>query len=91
VTNRLHPRFGDITVAEARRRATRAEQAGRSDEAALWSNLTEMRGLADAEREVLAPLLERTTEGISIEIPLLPTDVHDLEALEHIAEHLAPA
>ena len=88
VTNRLHPRFGDITVTEARRRATRAERAGHREEAALWTNLADLRELADAEREVLAPLLERIEDGSSIEIPLLPTDVHDLDALDHIAEHL---
>jgi len=88
VTNRVHPRFGDITVAEARRRATRADKAARADEAALWNNLAELQALAAAERDVLAPLLARTADRTSIEIPLLPTDVHDLEALDHIAAHL---
>lgn len=88
VTNRVHPRFGDITVAEARRRATRAERSARVDEAALWANLAELRMLADAEREVLAPLLARTAGGTALAVPLLPTDVHDLEALDHVAAHL---
>jgi hypothetical protein len=44
--------------------------------------------LATAEREVLAPLIERSAAGTTIEVPLLPTDVHDLEALDHIAAHL---
>ena len=88
VTNRVHPRFGDITVAEARRRAARARHAAHHDEAALWTNLAELRLLADAERDVLTPLLAKARDGSTIEIPLLPTDVHDLEALDHIAAHL---
>jgi anion-transporting ArsA/GET3 family ATPase len=91
VTNRVHPRFGDITVAEARRRATRAGRASRHDEAALWNNLAELRQLAEEERNALAPLLARAPAGSTIEIPLLPTDVHDLEALDHVAAHFAIA
>jgi anion-transporting ArsA/GET3 family ATPase len=88
VTNRVHPRFGTITVAEARRRAARCTRESRHDEAALWDNLAELRYIAEADREVLEPLLARAPDGATIEIPLLPTDVHDLAALEHIAAHL---
>jgi anion-transporting ArsA/GET3 family ATPase len=88
VTNRVHPSFGDIAVAEARRRATRAASASRHDEAAIWSNLAELRAISEAERDVLAPLVGRAATSTTIEIPLLPTDVHDLEALDHIAVHL---
>jgi hypothetical protein len=91
VTNRVHPRFGDITVAEARRRATRCERESRHDEAALWANLAELRQQAEAERQALAPMLERAPGGSAIEIPLLATDVHDLDALDHVATHLAIA
>lgn len=91
VTNRVHPSFGDITLTEARRRATRAAREGRQDEAAIWSNLAELRVLATAERDVLMPLMERAATGTTIEVPLLPTDVHDLEALDHIAGHLGLA
>jgi anion-transporting ArsA/GET3 family ATPase len=89
VTNRVHPEFGDITVTEARRRAARAERDSKHDEAALWANLAELRHLAESERNALAPLLERAVEGSMIEIPLLPTDVHDLAALDHVAAHLS--
>ena len=51
VTNRVHPSFGAITVAEAQRRAARCARESRHDEAALWSNLAELRHLAEAERE----------------------------------------
>ena len=88
VANRVHPRFGAITVSEAKRRAARAERESRHDEAALWSNLAELRHVAEAEREALAPLLARAADGSTIEIPLLATDVHDLDALDHVAGHL---
>ena len=88
ITNRVHPRFGDITIAEARRRATVAERAGHADECVLWSNLADLRLLAESEREVLRPLVARAPHGTTVEIPLLPTDVHDLDALDHIAAHL---
>ena len=91
VTNRIHPRFGDITVAEARQRATRARQAAHDEEAALWTNLAELQLLAEAEREVLTPLVAKAPDGATIEIPLLPTDVHDLDALDHVATHLQRA
>jgi anion-transporting ArsA/GET3 family ATPase len=91
VANRVHPQFGGISVAEARRRAARAERDSRHDQAALWGNLADLRHLAEAERTALAPLLARAPDGSTIEIPLLPTDVHDLEALDHVAEHLAIA
>ena len=91
VANRVHPRFGGITVAEARRRAAKAERDSRHDQAALWGNLAELRHLAEAERDALAPLLARAPDGSTIEIPLLPTDVHDLDALDHVAGHLAIA
>jgi anion-transporting ArsA/GET3 family ATPase len=85
VTNRLHPRFGSISPAEANRRAQRAERASHGDEAALWRNLAELRQLADAERSAVAPLAAHGDGKPMIEIPLLPTDVHDLEALQYIA------
>src|SRR5918994_1230443 len=88
VANRVHPRFGAITVSEAKRRAARAERESRHDEAALWSNPAELRYVAEAEREALAPLLARAADGSTIEIPLLATDVHDLDALDHVAGDL---
>ena len=82
---RLHPRFGSVAPAEANRRAQRAERGNRQDEAALWRNLAELRQMAEAERVAIEPLAAHGDDKPMIEIPLLPTDVHDLEALEHIA------
>ncbi len=88
VVNRVHPAFGESNVADARLKATRAADAGRHDLAALWENLAQMRALAVAERAALEPLVARTGATPTIEIPLFATDVHDLEALDHIADHV---
>jgi anion-transporting ArsA/GET3 family ATPase len=88
VANRLHPRFGTIDVAEARRRGRQAREGSQLEQAALWENLAELCALADAERSALEPLLARLAGTPALEIPLLSTDVHDLAALDHIATHL---
>lgn len=88
VVNRVHPRFGAGTAADALLRAEEAP-AG-SDRAALWRNLAELRTIAESERAALEPLAERVGDDSLVEVPLLPTDVHDLDALTHLAHHLFP-
>ncbi|MFP5489284.1 MAG: ArsA family ATPase [Acidimicrobiia bacterium] len=87
VVNRLHPHFGDGTIADAEQRATVARDRGEHDLAALWSNLAAERRLADAQRSALEPLVLRTADAL-VEVPLLPDDVHDVEALDVLATHL---
>lgn len=87
VANRVHPRFGDGSVADAERRAAAATARGADDAAALWSNLAAERRLADAQREALDPLV-RSTTGPLVEVPLLEDDVHDLDGLGRIERHL---
>ncbi|MDJ0769427.1 MAG: ArsA-related P-loop ATPase [Ilumatobacter sp.] len=94
VVNRMHPRFGDGSVADAARRAATAAERGDEDLAAMWQNLADLRRVALAEREQLEPLVERVGADTMIEVPLLPSDVHDLEGLDLLGEHLfepAPA
>jgi anion-transporting ArsA/GET3 family ATPase len=88
VVNRLHPRFGDGTVADARRREVTAVERGDADLASLWSNLAELRKVADDERSELAPLAERLGDDSIVEVPLLPQDVHDVAALVVLGSHL---
>ena len=88
IVNRMHPRFGSGTADEASRKAHTSPPG--SDVAALWANLAELRTIAEAERVALAPLVERVGDATLAEVPLLPTDVHDLAALEHLATHLFP-
>ena len=87
VVNRLHPRFGEGTVADAERRASAAANRGDEALAAVWSNLAAERRLADAQRAALAPLAARTADAL-VEVPLLPGDVHDVAALDVLAGHL---
>jgi anion-transporting ArsA/GET3 family ATPase len=88
VANRLHPRFGDGTVAEARRREAAADERGDADLAALWANLADLRTVADDERSELGPLVDRLGANAIVEVPLLPRDVHDVAALELLGAHL---
>lgn len=88
IVNRLLPRFGDGTVADATTRTATARERGDHDLAALWANLAELRTIADAEREQLRPLIERVGEGAIVEVPRLPSDVHDVAALEMLGAHL---
>lgn len=88
VVNRVHPRFGSGSAADAESAATTADADGSADAAALWRNLAEMRAIAEAEHDQLGPLLSRVDVDSVVEVPLLPTDVHDVEALELLGQHL---
>ena len=88
VVNRAHPRFGGGTAADAEQAATASEATGAADAAALWRNLAELRAIAESEHEQLGPLIERVDADTLVEVPLLPTDVHDVEALEMLGRHL---
>ena len=88
VVNRLLPRFGDGSVDDAATRATAAHERGDEALAAVWSNLAELRTVADAERAQLLPLVERVGNGVTVEVPRLPSDVHDLAALDLLGVHL---
>ena len=56
--------------------------------AALWRNLAELRALAEAAREELAPLVALLDGGPLAEVPLLAGDVHDLDGLDEVRRHL---
>ena len=79
VVNRSTPLFGDPP-------ARRPRQA---DAAQLYDNLLEMRSMATAERSLLADLLEYTGASATW-VPLLPSDVHDLDGLGTIRSLLFP-
>jgi anion-transporting ArsA/GET3 family ATPase len=88
IVNRLLPRFGDGTVADAATRAESARERGEHELAAIWENLAQLRTIADAEREQLRPLADRVGDGVMVEVPSLPSDVHDVAALELLGAHL---
>ena len=88
VANRVHPSFGDGTSSDALAHADKAAGEGREDVAGLWRNVGELRGLAEAARDELAPLVELLDAGPLVEVPLLAGDVHDLDSLGEIRRHL---
>ena len=87
VVNRLQPTFGDISAGDA---LVHAERCADDDPgtSALWRNLGELRALADAEEQVIAPLLATSADAAVHRVPLLRDDVHDLVGLRTIAGHL---
>jgi len=81
VVNRIHPRFGaDGThLAEAPRKGTLA---------VLEDNLRELDAIADSEEGAFAELAAAVAPAPVGCVPLLGTDVHDLEGLVDVADAL---
>jgi len=88
VVNRVHPRFGTGSVADAEQRAQTAAERDRPDLACIWSNLADLRRDSEAQHEILAPLLTRVGPDRVVEVPLLSSDVHDLDGLDELGTHL---
>ena len=92
VVNRVHPSFGKATAASAAKKARRATDDGDHDAAAIWTNLAQLCEISEAERAEVAAHLptgdDDQAAGPVVEVPLLPTDVHDLESLDHLGNHL---
>lgn len=98
VVNRLQPRFGQATSAQACAAADVAQESGADQLAALWRNLGELRALSDAEDAIIAPLANPHNDAanssddddtpVLVRIPTLASDVHDLAGLIEIAAHL---
>ena len=84
VVNRVHPRFGTLTAAEALARAAVAP----TRLAPLWANLAELTEVADREDEHLAELTTRVAPAPVVRVPFLADDVHDLDGLAAVARHL---
>jgi anion-transporting ArsA/GET3 family ATPase len=88
VVNRMQPRFG-TGLAEAA--AARAETLAGTALGAHYRNLAEMQAIADREEEHLAELAAEVDPAPVIRVPLLATDVHDLDTLGLVADHLLEA
>ncbi len=84
IVNRVHPRFGTLTAAEALARADGAP----ARLAPLWANLAELTEVADREDEHLAELTTRVAPAPVVRVPFLADDVHDLDGLRAVAAHL---
>jgi anion-transporting ArsA/GET3 family ATPase len=85
VVNRVHPRFGDGDAASARAAAATCDDPAM---AAAWTNLAELRQVAEREDEQLAALHATLGGAPVVGVPLLAADVHDLAGLEVVARAL---
>src|SRR5262245_24295758 len=85
IVNRMHPKFGD-GLAEATRE--RARTLDGTDLGGLYANLADFRLVASREEEHLEGLAERVAPAPVVRVPFLRSDVHDLEGLAEVGEHL---
>ena len=86
VVNRMQPRFGDGLSAhtdDGRARTLAGTPLG-----PLWQNLVELERLADAEEAHIGGLMERVAPGPTVRVPLLETDVHDVDGLAAVGRHI---
>ena len=84
VVNRCTPAFGA-------RPTRRPRDPGA---VALWENLRELETAADAERANLARLMSSEAIGADVHtsfVPMLPSDVHSMQALDTVRSLLFPA
>jgi anion-transporting ArsA/GET3 family ATPase len=89
VTNRVHPTFaGDLDLVAVDAALAATPDSPTHD---LWQNLATLRRMVASEQEVLEPLLSRIQTAGPVEltsVPLLATDVHDLDSLRTVARYL---
>ena len=88
IVNRAHPQFGHGSAADAIAAAAEAQRAGNDVLRGLWDNVAALRTMRDLELAVIAPLAEIVGGDRLVVLPLLDSDVHDLDGLLLIAEHL---
>jgi len=85
VVNRMHPRFGE-GLGEAAR--ARAETLEGTDLGGLYVNLADFQLVASREDEHVAALAQRLAPAPMVRVPFLRSDVHDLEGLDRLSDHL---
>ena len=88
VVNRIHPSFGDGDADQARAEA--AAHDG-TPVGALWANLADFRQIAAREEEQLTGLAASVAPAPVVRVPVLHSDVHDLDGLAEVADHLTGA
>ncbi len=79
VVNRMQPRFGVVGGVDA--------PAGTAL-GALSQNLAELSGLAEAEEAEVASLVASVDAAPVARVPLLESDVHDLDGVAQVGRHL---
>ncbi len=85
IVNRMQPSFGGPPPAEARSRAEVLAGTALGDH---YANLADVSTLAANEEAELADLKGRIGGATVVRVPLLRSDVHDLEGLDLVAAHL---
>jgi len=86
VLNRMHPRFGPVPSVLTDDRAANAPEA--ASLGALLANLRDLDGIAEREERYLKNLTRQVAPAPVVRVPLLDGDVHDLEGLGQVGEHL---
>jgi hypothetical protein len=84
----MQPHFGTGSASATAERA--GELAGSAIEAHL-RNLAEMQAVAEREEHHLTDLAAEVAPAPVVRVPLLATDVHDLDGLGQVADHLLAA
>jgi len=85
IVNRMHPHFTDA-MPEALRE--RSETFAGTDLGGLYRNLADFSLVAHREEEHLAGLAQMVEPAPVIRVPFLRTDVHDLDGLALVGDHL---
>ncbi len=91
LVNRCHPSFGEGSASAAAVEAAETLDRGHVVRSALWANVAHLRALREAERGVVTPLDEAIGSDRVRLLPLLDRDVHDLDGLASIGDHLFAA
>ena len=88
VANRVHPHFADGLDTTAI--ADLAASHGNGPLRSLWENLALLEAAAGSERKALEPLLALLDgqPASRATVPLLEADVHDLDGLGRVVDHL---
>ena len=85
IVNRMHPHFTEEMPEALRERAATFAD---SDLGGLYRNLADFSLVAHREEEHLAGLAQMVAPAPVIRVPFLRTDVHDLDGLAVVADHL---
>ncbi len=85
VVNRMHPHFTDVLPEALRERAKTLDG---TDLGGLYRNLADFALVAGREEDHVAGLADLVSPAPVVRVPFLRSDVHDLDGLAKVADHL---
>jgi len=88
IVNRMHPAFGDGSSAAATTAREEVARHAGTKAGPLWDNLADLRALAAGEEGQIGGLAGRVAPAPVARVPVLHSDVHDLNGLTEICTHL---